>query len=178
MNAEEGYFIYTKIILFSPDAKYPMTHPCGAWAEENENVIRSIRYCIYGPDRFGRPEAKFLPQRIYESAIETDCYGFKYHVAKTNKYKKEIDSWAFKYYDDADEVLENIKSYILWAKNNQTKKIATITAMTIKNFNPSPEWLEMKALSIGLKEKKIRNNLSSFQKMIAEEQDLIEAQSR
>lgn len=173
-SAEERYFIGEKIILFNPESKYPMQHPCGSWIKE-EDAIKEKRYAIHGHDTFGLT-VEYLPARIYESLIDDVCFNARYSaIKKTNKYKKEVDSWLFKYYDDADEVMQNIIRFISWAKKNQTKKIKKVTGKLIKDFSPSKGWLEKKVLSIGLNESaKRRKSLSSFRQEVESEMDLLE----
>ncbi len=120
----------------------------------------------------------YLPHLIYETPTKNECYFASGVLRPTPIYQREFDTTYFKYVDDAERVLNNIRNFISWLKTvpkiklpkAQAKKILGAYGHLIKDAPPTPEWERLsKIVFVGKK----RSDLSPLAKDLAEEQDFV-----
>lgn len=71
------------------------------------------RYKILNANGTGQ----FQPADFYTSPCSDECVHAGAFMERTRKYKRDLDRTYFKFYDDADEVKQNMIRFILWLKN-------------------------------------------------------------
>lgn len=101
------------------------------------------------------------PKALYERPLANEAYFASSVVHTTRHYIRELDNTFFKYYDDADEVLENIKSFIQWLRKiptlknkKQMKEIKEKNEYLLKDRPVFPEMELIRQSQVGLKVKR------------------------
>ena len=136
---------------------------------------REIRYVIHKYS--GRD---FLPHLNYESPISEYCPQASSFMSPTRKYQKELDRTYFKYYDDAEEVLNNIITFCKWIKTFKSKdkkinkKILEGCHHLLKDVPDSPELQSFRQSMNGLSAKR-RDQLSPKEKLSQDQKDLVKS---
>jgi hypothetical protein len=130
------------------------------------------RYVIVGPSGI-----KMMPHLIYENAVAGYFFFISGLFKSTRKYIREIDYTYFKYYDDAEEVLNNLIKFILWMKSYKPRGKKDVNAMkkyiSLSMDVPDSQEIErIRQLNLGLNPK-MRKNLSPLAKDLAEAKDLL-----
>jgi len=118
--------------------------------------------------------------RIYEGAIQDECYFASSVCAPTRKYIRLLDNTYFKFYDDAEEVLNNATNFIKWLKtvptlNLKQAQIKNIMKMNEHLIKDVPDFQEMaltQALNSTLK-LKMRSDLKGLELFNQNELDLV-----
>ncbi len=168
--------------------------PIDCWVTECRNRIISDKnvksqadhdyYKILRRDtryRITRPTGSlYLPHLIYETPTKNECYFASGIIKQTRNYIHDLDKTYFRFYDDAEEVKNNIISFIKWLqtvpkirlKNVRTKEIMNIYGSLLADVPTTQEW--EKALSLTFKEER-RSDLSPLAMDLQEESDLIPA---
>lgn len=182
MKRIDSLFILEKDVYFNSSSPFPFCHPCGVWISGKPECITESRYVIYGHEG-----VEYLPSRAYKNYISDSGIVFP-NAKKTREYKREVDETYFKYYDDAEEVLENIKALINWLDSlrlrNLKKKAQKKTSSKQK---PTPgtdhvwtreiavtsDWARLKNSMNGCAVRR-RSDLSPLMRDLADEQDLKE----
>lgn len=139
-------------------------------SKETENRYRI--WWHYGPIR--------NPACLYRVPAETDLYYFSGNLNATRKYLRELDQTYFKFYDDAEEVLNNIILFIQWLKNPPAKlkekktflKILEKYQSLITDKAVSAEWVKTRQSQIGLQPKR-RDALTRLRREVQDEMDLV-----
>jgi hypothetical protein len=155
MKAEDSYFICEVEVYPVMDGRFIM-YP---------HVMNNRKYYKAGPieTRYViRRPLGIANEHVYKSQIQTTCCMFESKLAPTNRYIRTIDASYFKYYDDAEEVLNNIILFILWIKEiavtrkweKQFVKIAKENEFLVRDTDDSPEEALIRASQIGLKVKR------------------------
>lgn len=139
-----------------------------------------IRYVVMYPCIAGGISVLGYPANRYLSAMRNECfmaYGF---INQTRKYKLFLDNTYYKFYDDADEVIQNLIKFTKWLKNipqtmakRTIKEIMNKNEYLIKDAPDTLEWQRAKASQHGLSVK-TRNSLNRLQRETVDERDLIE----
>lgn len=120
----------------------------------------------------------YLPHINYESPISDICPSASNEINSTRKYKRELDTTYFKYYDDAEEVMNNIISFCKWLKRKipemskkDLKKVMFRCEHLIKDVPDSQELQKMRQLMIGFPGRG-RCDLSSLERVKQDDLDL------
>lgn len=119
------------------------------------------------------------PARIYEGGLENECYFASGICSKTRRYVRKLDHTYFVFYDDAEEVLNNIIVYIKWLKKVHLLNLKKAQIKKILNENNHfmqdvPDFQERITLKAG-SNVKMRSGLSKLERFLQDEKDLIEA---
>lgn len=120
----------------------------------------------------------YLPAQIYESAIRDECYFASGIIRPTRKYLRELDRTYFRFYDDAEEVKNNIIVFLQWLRKVPTmglkrmkeKAIVETYRDLIRDVHATQEWTEASKI---ICEGKKRSDLASFARSLADERDLV-----
>ena len=135
------------------------------------------RYVIVGPSGI-----KMHASCVYEMAM-SDFGGYISALFKiTRRYKKDFDKTYFRFYDDAEEVVENIRRFIQWLKK-PTKVLGKVERRKAKKYlhllldaPSSQEWALTIASPVG-SNPKLRKNLDNLGRHLAEERDLLQGRA-
>jgi hypothetical protein len=155
MTAEDSYYICEiQVHPTNNGNNVMMPHVMDNAEYYNAGPIET-RYIIRNP-------LGMVTEYIYKNQSNDSCVRFQEHMIVTRKYIRPIDGKYFKYYDDAEEVLENIKRFIQWIKKKATirfpgKKTLAIleeNRFLIRNTSYSAEQQAMRDSQIGLKVKR------------------------
>lgn len=177
MKPEEQFFIHPVEVWITREGNGIVEDrhlKCQSDYEYYKVVGKEVRYVIRGCNGI-----VFLPSTLYERFLSGDGSFASSVVNRTRKYQRELDMTWFKYYDDAEEVLNNLIKFILWAKtipkinikNVMKKKLINQTKhLTVDVVDTRATALIRESVS-GLEVKK-RNDLSPLAKDLAEEMDL------
>lgn len=114
----------------------------------------------------------YLPHRIYEGAIQHECF-FASGVCKvTRKYVRDLDKTYFKFFDDAEEVLINITKFISWLRTVPTLNLKNVQKKHIMQENehflrdvpdfPDPELIQALRNTLVIKKRSDLKALSLF----------------
>lgn len=120
----------------------------------------------------------FLPASRYEQFTRTSLSYLQSKISPTRRYKLELDRYKFRYYDDAEEVLESIIFFISWlkknpnGKNKKEKDSLKKALHFMEDVHPIADWQKIKMSQVGLQVKR-RSDLSPLAREIADERDLI-----
>lgn len=124
-------------------------------------------------------QSRQSPAVLYTRPLQEEAYFASSVVRPTRKYRQELDNTFFKYYDDAEEVLNNIIYFILWLKNlptlpkKATKLIKDRNDYLLRARASSPEMELIRQSQVGLTVKR-RDQLGKLARDLAEERDLIQ----
>lgn len=164
--------------------------PVECWITRNGNGVVEDRHVKSEEDhkyyRIQRRETRYriirasgvpiyLPSLTYETPLMGEAYFASGVVRKTRRYIRELDKSWFKFYDDADEVRQNIIKFILWLKNppkiskTQMKKIMSLCGYLIQDVHPTQEWVRLSKIEFDLKKRK---DLSPLKRELQDELDL------
>lgn len=120
----------------------------------------------------------YIPRLNYESPISDICPQASVIINPTRKYKRELDDTYFKYYDDAEEVLNNIINFCKWLKKKiptmskkDSKKMLYLCEYLMKDVPDSQDLQQIRQSMIGLQVKR-RSDLSSLERFNQDELDL------
>lgn len=134
---------------------------------------KQTRYVICG--NYGNA---YLPASIYESAIRAECYFASGLIKPTRQYQRKLDHTYFRFYDDAEEVKNNIITFLQWLRKVPTldlkkmkmKEIVERNSHFLQDVAPTQEWMTRSKRIINGKR---RSDLNSLQRDLADERDLI-----
>jgi hypothetical protein len=178
ISAEDQYYIRQVEVYVSRngngvvDARHLKT--------ENDFVYYKIdgmetRYVICG--QYG---IHGLPHRIYEGALQNECYFASSVCRSTRKYVRKLDETYFKFYDDAKEVLDNIVRFIKWLRQVPNLKLKPIQIKNIMKENEHflkavPDFPEIELTQALMNTLVIRNreDLKGLEKFKQDELDLV-----
>jgi len=119
------------------------------------------------------------PKALYERPLANEAYFASGCCNATRHYRREIDNTFFRYFDDAEEVLNNIISFIQWLRNikglnkKQMKMIHEKNDYLLKDRPAFPEMELIRQSQIGLQVKR-RSDLKGLARFNQDEEDLIE----
>jgi len=121
MKSEDSFYIHEMELYFRNNGKnviYP--HVVERDPEYFKGAVPSKRYVIMSPIGIHN-------HTLYSSLISIELPQAQQHLNTTRRYAREVDSTYFKYYDDAEEVMNNIISFIKWIKDRvNTNKARTM----------------------------------------------------
>lgn len=175
MNAEDQYFI-EQVMVYVTRGGMGVVDSRHIKSDDDSEYYKvsglEERYVIRGASGI-----KHMPHTIYESHLSGECFFASGLLRTTKKYRRELDSTYFKYYDDAEIVMNNITKFIRWAKKLPTtlpkktiKKISNQTSHITSDVADTQEAQRIRASQVGLKIKR-RSELSPLAKDLAEERD-------
>jgi hypothetical protein len=177
VKAEDQYFIHIEKVWITREGNGIVECRHLKTKEDHEYykvVGREDRYVIYGAS--GRV---FLPASLYETPLSGEGYFASGFVSKTRQYLREIDRTWFKYYDDAEEVLNNLVKFTLWAKRipdlaiktTIKKRLINQTKLLVRDVADTREVALIRTSATGLKVKN-RKDLKPLARELADERDL------
>lgn len=121
-----------------------------------------------------------LPHRIYEGALQDECYFASSVCLTTRRYIRQLDTTYFKYFDDAEEVLNNIIRFIKWLRTVPTLKLKPAQIKNIIKENshhlkavpdfPEGSVIQVTKSSLGIK---LRSELKGINLYNQNELDLV-----
>jgi len=180
IKAEEQYYIKTvevnvcragKSIVHDRHFKTPEDYKYYQFQQ------KEIRYVIM--DSYG---ISYLPHRIYEGAIQHECFFASGVCNITRRYARDLDKTYFKFYDDAEEVLININKFISWLRIVPTLNLKKIQIKHIMEGSehflrdvpdfPDPELIQALKSSLIIKK---RSDLKGLKLFHQNELDLVES---
>ena len=134
---------------------------------------RETRYCIIRPTRRLQQ-----PSLIYETPTKNECFFASGLIRQTRNFIRPLDRTYFKFFDDAEEVKNNIISFITWLQKVPTLNLKKMDKKGIMNtyghllmdVPPTPEWEKILNLTYVAKK---RSDLSPLARDLQDELDLI-----
>lgn len=175
MKPDEQFFIAEQKLIINSD-RTRIISPHAFELPFHEGAEEQIRYMIYRSGGSCRVPA------LYAGLLDSDFgSSLRKHMLPCRRYQRELDCYAFKYVDDAEQYLTNAVNFVRWLHKEiegaTTRKLNKLKAKVSFYIVTGEQWdrasiAEMRILNSGLKGKR-RDELGSFRRSVADSNDLL-----
>lgn len=175
MKPEDQFFIAERKLIIN-SARDGIITPHAFELPYHEGAEEQTRYMIYkcsGPCR---------AQALYSGLLDSEFgSSLNQHLLPCRSYIRKLDSYAFKYIDDAEQYLTNVVNFVRWLRKqietSTTKKLNKLKAKVSFYILTGEQWdtadtAKMRALNNGLKGKR-REELKGFRRSLEDSKDLL-----
>jgi len=175
MKPDEQFFIAERKLIIN-SARTGIISQHAFELPYHEGAEEQTRYMIYkcsGPCR---------TTALYSGILNSEFgSSLNQHLFPCRSYVRELDSYAFKYVDDAEQYLTNAINFVRWLhkqiKDAPTKKINKLKAKVSFYILTGEQWdttdtAKMRASSNGLQGKR-REDLKGFRRSLEDSKDLL-----
>lgn len=175
MKPDEQFFITEQKLIINSD-RTRIISPEAFELPFHEGAEEQVRYIIY------RSSGQCRADALYSGILDSEFgSSLRKNLLPCRRYKRELDGYAFKYIDDAEQYLTNAVYFVRWLHKEiegaTTRKLNKLKAKVSFYILTGEQWdtvntAEMRALSNGLKGKR-RESLNGFRRSLEDSNDLL-----